>query len=65
MATPNHRIARYAITGMRRGGFRAECHVEGCGWYADFRSEVAALPPLRIHMREHGVKVYPQAARST
>ena len=60
----NNRIAKYAVTRMRRGDFRAECLIAGCGWYVDFRSEFAAFTPLRLHMREHGVKVYLQAARS-
>ena len=59
------RNAKYAVTPMQRGGFRAECFIESCHWWRDFETESIALDILRRHMRDlHRVGVKTQTARA-
>ena len=57
--------APYALTNMRRGGFRAECHAEDCDWWSDHDDEDAAFHLLRQHMKVHRVRPTMRGAKST
>jgi len=41
----------YALTEMRGGGFRSECHVSPCFWWTDAVDQDEAFRLLRLHMR--------------
>jgi hypothetical protein len=43
----------YAITNMRGGGFRAECHVPGCGFWHDNTLYDHAVIVLQAHVVAH------------
>lgn len=65
----------YSATPMRRGGWRVECHVEGCWVWLDFEpefdkkgkdlAEKAALSWLASHMHKHRIRVTRRRALST
>ena len=45
-----NRPLAYALTPMLAGGYRAECHAPGCGWWADRLDRDAAVTLLRDHV---------------
>ena len=59
-----HKAAPFAVTPMRRGGYRAECWSHGCGWWLDTNDEEVALIWLSKHWAgNHRSKRWPQVTR--
>lgn len=65
MTPPGGDGTQYALTEMRNGAVRAECHVADCYWWADFETKGEAMSQLTRHMHTHRVQVTRRKAEST
>jgi hypothetical protein len=43
----------YIVTPMINGGWRAECHHAGCGWWDDSGDEMSARIMIEQHRKSH------------